>query len=71
MYYIPMGFEKPTLDGLIDAGALPNATSEHDPKEIKLLTNDASKETGPPLNFQIVNWKSQYVRFYLNLKWLT
>ena len=44
-----MGFQKLTLDGLIDTGALTSAISE-----IKLLANEAIKETGPPPNFQIM-----------------
>ena len=54
MYYIPMDFEKLTLDGLIDTGALTSAISEQDPNKIKLLANEAIKETGPPPNFQIM-----------------
>ena len=30
MYYIPMDFEKLTLDGLFDTGALTSAISEQD-----------------------------------------
>ena len=54
MYYIPMDFEKLTLDGLTDTGALTSAISEQDFKKIKLLANEAIKETGPPPNFQIM-----------------
>ena len=54
MYYIPMDFEKLTLDGLIDTGALTSAISEQDLNKIKLLANEAIKETGPPPNFQIM-----------------
>ena len=54
MYYIPMDFEKLTLDGLIDTGALTSAISEQDLNKIKLLANVAIKETGPPPNFQIM-----------------
>ena len=54
MYYIPMDFEKLTLNGLIDTGALTSAISEQDLKKIKLLANEAIKETGPPPNFQIL-----------------
>ena len=39
MYYIPMDFEKLTLDGLIDTGALTSAISEQDLNKIKLLAN--------------------------------
>ena len=49
MYYIPMDFEKLTLDGLIDTGAI----SEQNLKNIKSLAIEAIKETGPPPNFQI------------------
>ena len=54
MYYIPMDFEKLTLDGLIDTGALTSAISEQDLNKIKLLANEAIKETGPPPNFQLM-----------------
>ena len=49
-----MDFEKLTLDGLIDTGALTSAISEQDLNKIKLLANEAIKETGPPPNFQIM-----------------
>ena len=48
MYYKPMDFEKLTLDGFIDTGALTSAISEQDLNKIKLLANEAIKETGPP-----------------------
>ena len=51
MHYIPMDFEKLTLDGLIDTGALTSAISEQDLNKIKLLANEAIKETGPSPNF--------------------
>ena len=54
MFYIPMDFEKQTLDGLIDTGALTSAISEQDLNKIKLLANEAIKETGPPPNFQFM-----------------
>ena len=54
MYYFPMDFEKLTLDGLIDTGALTSAIAEQDLDKIKLLANEAIKETGPPPNFQIM-----------------
>ena len=54
VYYIPMDFEKLTLDGLIDTGALTSAISEQDLNKIKLLANEAIKETGPPTKFQIM-----------------
>ena len=54
MYYMPMDFEKLTLDGLIDTGALTSAISEQDLKKIKLIANEAIKDTGPPPNFQIM-----------------
>ena len=54
MYYIPMDFEKITLDGLNDTGALTSAISEQDLNKIKLLANETIKETGPPPNFQIM-----------------
>ena len=49
-----MDFEKLTLDGLIDTGALTSAICEQDLNRIKLLANEAIKETGPPPNFQIM-----------------
>ena len=54
MYYMPMEFEKLTLDGLIDTGALTSAISEQDLNKIQLLANEAIKDTGPPPNFQIM-----------------
>ena len=47
-----MYFEKLTLNGLIDTGALTSAISEQYLNKIKLLANEAIKETGPPPNFQ-------------------
>ena len=41
MYYFPMDFEKFTLDGLIDTGALTSAKSEQNPNKIKLITPEA------------------------------
>ena len=40
------------LDGLFDTGAITCAISEADLKEIKLLSNEAMKETGPAPTFQ-------------------
>ena len=60
MYYIPMDFEKLTLDGLIHTGALTSAISEQDLNKIKLLANEAIKETGPPPNFQIMVANGQF-----------
>ena len=54
IYYIPMNSEKLTLDGLIDTGALTSAISEQDLNKIKVLANEAIKETGPPPNFRIM-----------------
>ena len=54
MYYMPMDFKKLTLDELIDTGALTSAISEQDLNKIKLIANDAIRETGPPPNFQIM-----------------
>ena len=51
VYYMPMDFEKLTLDGLINTGALTSAISEQDLNKIKLLATEAIKETGPPPNF--------------------
>ena len=54
MYYIPMDFEKFTLDDIIDTGAVTSAISEQDLNKIKLLADEAIKETGLPPNFQIM-----------------
>ena len=54
MYYMPMDFEKLTFDGLIDTGALTSAISEQDLNKIKLIANEAIKDTGPMPNFQIM-----------------
>ena len=64
MYYVPMDFEKLTLDGLIDTGALTSAISEQDLNKIKLLASEAITDTGLAPNFQIMvanghNWKHQ------------
>ena len=53
-YYFPMDFEKLTLDGLIDTGALTSAISEQDLNKIKLLAPEAITDTGPAPNFQIM-----------------
>ena len=52
MYYFPMDFEKLTLDGLIDTGALTSAISEQDLNNIKLLAPEPITDTGPAPNFQ-------------------
>ena len=52
MYYMSMDFEKLTLVGLIDTGALTKAISEEHLNKIKLLAPESVKETGPPPNFQ-------------------
>ena len=49
-----MDFERLTLDGLIDTGALTSAISEQDLNKIRLLASEAIKETGPPPNFQMM-----------------
>ena len=43
--------KKLTLDGLKDTGALTSAISEADLNKIKLLSNEAIKDTGPAPNF--------------------
>ena len=53
-FYFPMDFGKLTLDGLIDACALTSVISEARLNKIKLLSNEAIKETGPEPNFQII-----------------
>ena len=62
MYYFPMDFEKLTLDGLIDTGALTSAISEADLNKIKLLSKEAIKDTGPAPNFQIMVGNGQLER---------
>ena len=57
-----MDFEKLTLDGLIDTGALTSAISEADLNKIKLLSNEAIKDTGPAPNFQIMVANGQLER---------
>ena len=54
MYYMPMDFEKLTLGELNDTGVLTSAISEQDLNKIKLIANEAKKDTGPPPNFQIM-----------------
>ena len=44
MYYMSMDFEKLTLDGLIDTGALTSAISEQDLNKIKLIANEPMKQ---------------------------
>ena len=44
---MPMDFEKFILDGLIDTRALTSAISEQDINKIKLIANEAIKDTGP------------------------
>ena len=53
MYYMPMDFEKLTLGGLIDTGALTSAISEQDLNKIKLIANEAIKDTGPHQTFKL------------------
>ena len=62
MYYFPMDFMKLTLDGLIDTGALTSAISEQDLNKIKLLSNEAIKDTGPAPNFRIMVANGQLER---------
>ena len=54
LYYTPMDFEKRSLDGLTDTGALTSAISEQDLNKIKLLASEANKKTGPPPNLQFM-----------------
>ena len=49
-----MDFEKLTLDGLIDSGALTSAISERELNKIKLLAPEAISDTGAAPNFQIM-----------------
>ena len=62
MYYFPVDFQKLTLDGLIDAGALTSAISETDLNKVELLSNEAIKDTGPAPNFQIMVASGQLER---------
>ena len=53
MYFIPMDFEKLSLDGLFDTGALSSAILNK--TSIKsFLANEAIKKTGSPPIFQII-----------------
>ena len=54
MYYMPMDFEKLTLDGLIYTEALTRAISEQDLNKIKLIAYEALRDTGPLASFQIM-----------------
>ena len=62
MYYFPMDFEKLTRDGLIDTGDLTSAISEEDLNKIKLLSNEAIKDTGSAPIFQIMAANGQLER---------
>ena len=57
-----MDFEKLTLDGLIDTSALTSAISEADLNKIKILSNEAIKDTGPAPNFHIMVANGQLER---------
>ena len=46
-----MDFEKLTLDGFIDAGALTSAISEQDLNKIKILANEYNTKWDDPLGF--------------------
>ena len=48
-----MDLEKLTLDGLIYTEALTSAIFEQEFDKIKLIANEAIKNTGPPLIIQI------------------
>ena len=54
-----MGFEKLTLDGLIDTGALTSAISEQDLNKMKLLAPEAITDTSPAPIFQILEANGQ------------
>ena len=62
MYYFPIDFEKLTLDGLIDTGALTSAISEADLNKNKLLPNEAIKDTSSAPNFLIMAANGQLER---------
>ena len=57
-----MDFEKLTRDGLIDTGDLTSAISEEDLNKIKLLSNEAIKDTGSAPIFQIMVANGQLER---------
>ena len=48
-----MDFEKHTLDGLIDTGALSNTKSEQDLNKFELFAQEAISDTGSVPNFFI------------------
>ena len=54
-----MNFEKLTLDGSVDTGALASAISEQDLNKIKLLAKEAISDTSPAPNFQIMVTNAQ------------
>ena len=60
-----MDFEKLTLDGLIDTGALTGTIPEADLNKIFLLSNEATKDTGPAPKFQIMVANGQLERLEL------
>ena len=55
-----MDFEKLTLYRLIDTGALTSAISEQHLNKIKLIANEAIKDTDPQPNFQIIVANGQF-----------
>ena len=57
-----MDFEKQTLDGLIDTGALTSAISEENLNKSKRFSNEAKKVTKPAPNFQIMVANGQLER---------
>ena len=60
LYYMPMDFEKLTLDGLINTRDLTSAIVEHDLNKIKLVANEAVNPTGLPPNFQLIVANGQF-----------
>ena len=54
MLWFPMDFGEPTIDGLIDAGALCSAIPGMDLRKIRLRSPHSVIREGPPPNFQIM-----------------
>ena len=67
MYCMPMDFEKLTLDGLIDTGALSSSIFEQGLNTIKLLANEAKKKLAhsrfSKLWWPVSNLKSQLAQY--------
>ena len=54
MFYVPMDFGEPKIDGLDDTGAFSSAIPEADLHKIRLLAPHTILNEGPPPEFQIM-----------------